>query len=174
VSENFTIPVSNGILTPNHRRQMGPAIWVFLWIIDRTTKEIPGQDGNLEGLVLGGKQIRASVVAADLDLSTRAVHEHIELLCRYKYVRRIDGGVGLPAGYAVQNSKKWKKNQQSTAVIDEVDNPAEKRAPSRKSGPTSRIWRRGSRKSALPSRKSAPYKEDSTRQYRTNNRSGFE
>jgi hypothetical protein len=147
---------------------MGSAIWVFLWMIDRTTKEIPGQDGSLEGLVLGGQQIRASVVAADLDLSTRAVHEHIELLCRYKYVRRIDGGVGLPAGYAVQNSKKWKKNQQPTTVIHEADNLAEKR------GPTSRIWRRGSRKSALPSRISAPYKEDSTRQYRTNNRNGFE
>jgi hypothetical protein len=168
VSETYSIPVSNGILTPTHRRQMGPAIWVFLWMIDRTTKEIPGQDGSLEGMVLGGQQIRASVVAKDLDLSTRAVHEHIELLCRYKYVRRIDGGVGLPAGYAVQNSKKWKKNQQPTTVIHEVDNLAEKRGPSRKSADLPRGFGAGVRGKAryprgfpLPIRKTV---QDNTEQ----------
>lgn len=133
MGETFTIPVSNGILTPVHRRQMGSALWVFLWMIDRTTKEIPGQDGILEGMVLGGTQIRASSIAKDLDFSPRAVHEHIETLCRHKYVRRIDGGLGMSAGYAVQNSKKWRKNQLPGAEIHEGDTLAEKCAPSQES-----------------------------------------
>jgi hypothetical protein len=133
MSETYTIPVSNGILTPTHCDQIGPSIWVFLWMIDRTTKEAPGEDGELEGMVLGGQQIRASVIAKDLNLKTRTVHEHIERLCRNRYLRRINAGEGMPAGYAVQKSKKWKKNQTASAVIHEVDNLAEKRAPPQES-----------------------------------------
>jgi hypothetical protein len=48
----YSIPVSNGLFA--HREKIGPAIWVFLWLIDATTKEIPGADGKAEGLVYGG------------------------------------------------------------------------------------------------------------------------
>jgi hypothetical protein len=120
MSETFTIPISNGILTSDHCRDIGPALWVYLWMIDRTTKEVPGEDGQLEGLVLGGAQVRAAVIAADLGLSVRLVHEHIKRL--RAYIRVIPMGEGLPSGYAVMKSKKWRKNQ--PAPIPETNNAA--------------------------------------------------
>jgi hypothetical protein len=107
--ETYSIPISNGILTPKHCEDIGPAIWVFLWMIDHTTKEVLGEDGQLEGLVLGGSQVRAAVIATDLGLSVRVVHEHIKRL--KAYIRVIPMGEGLPSGYAVVKSKKWRKNQ---------------------------------------------------------------
>src|SRR5215468_321775 len=48
----FVIPVSNGIFA--HRDKIGASIWVFLWLIDRSTYEVPTADGqDVEGLVLG-------------------------------------------------------------------------------------------------------------------------
>jgi len=126
LQQTYSIPISNGIFA--HCKKIGSAIWVFLWLIDRTTKEAEGPEGQLEGLVLGGMQVRASLIAKDLDIATRTVHEHIERLCGLGYVRRIDGGDGMPAGYAVQKSKKWKKN-----TIHQVPNLADNREPSQDS-----------------------------------------
>jgi hypothetical protein len=122
----YSIPISNGIFT--HCKKMGSAVWVFLWFVDHTTKEAEGSEGQLEGLVLGGMQVRASLIAKDLEIACRTVHEHIERLCEHGYVRRIDGGIGMPAGYAVQKSKKWKKNS-----IHQVPNLADNREPSQES-----------------------------------------
>jgi hypothetical protein len=122
----YSIPISNGIFA--HCKKMGSAVWVFLWLVDHTTKEAEGAEGQLEGLVLGGMQVRASLIAKDLEIATRTVHEHIERLCDNGYVRRIDGGDGMPAGYAVQKSKKWKKN-----TIHQVPNLADNREPSQES-----------------------------------------
>jgi hypothetical protein len=125
--QNYPIPISNGILERSHVEAIGPAIWVFLWMIDHTTKEVPGEDGQFEGLVFGGAQVRAAVIAADLGLSVRLVHEHIKRL--RSYIRVIPMGEGLPSGYAVVKSKKWRKNQPS-AIPETNDaapsNPAEK------------------------------------------------
>ncbi len=107
MSKTYPIPVSNGIFA--HREKIGSAIWVFLWLVDRTTKEVEASGGHFEGLVLGGSQVRSSLIARDLEIAPRTVHEHIECLCSQGYVRRIDHGPGLSAGYAVQKSKKWKK-----------------------------------------------------------------
>ena len=109
---SFSIPVSNGLLTPQHCNQIGIALWVFLWCIDRTTKEVEtrGED-QLEGLVLNGKPIRASEIANDLGIAQRTVHEHLQRLVKHAYLRAIDFGLGLPSGYAVTNSKKWKRSR---------------------------------------------------------------
>ena len=64
VQPTYAIPISNGILS--HCQSIGPAIWVFLWLIDHTTKEVEGADGQLEGLVFGGLQVRSSQIANDL------------------------------------------------------------------------------------------------------------
>jgi hypothetical protein len=125
MSKSYSIPVSNGIFA--HRKKIGSAIWVFLWLVDRTTKEVEASGGHFEGLVLGGSQIRSSLIARDLEIAPRTVHEHIECLCSQGYVRRIDHGPGLSAGYAVQKSKKWKKksNHKVTKHPDNHEPPYE-------------------------------------------------
>lgn len=72
------IPVSNGIF--EHCEQIGVAIWVFLWMLDRTTKEAPGEDGQTEGLVYGGRPVLARDIANDLKMPERTVNAHLALL----------------------------------------------------------------------------------------------
>lgn len=66
------IAVSNGIF--EHCEQIGVALWVFLWMLDRTTKEAPGDDGQIEGLVYGGRPIPARDIGNDLQMTVRTVH----------------------------------------------------------------------------------------------------
>jgi len=104
--QTFIVPVSSGIL--EHRARIGASIWVFIWMIDRTTKETPIADGCLEGLVYGGRPIRAQEIAESLQTSRRTVQEHLDHLVAGGYLRRISCGFGVASGYAVQRSKKWK------------------------------------------------------------------
>lgn len=132
IQPTYSIPVSNGIFA--HCQTIGNALWVFLWLIDHTTKESTGLEGELEGLVFGGLPVRSSQIAGELGIATRTVHEHIERLCHHGYIRRIDNGDGLPAGYAVRRSKKWKRNQTLSATLNaEETGLAENRAPSQES-----------------------------------------
>jgi hypothetical protein len=96
LASTFAIPISSGIFA--HCQKIGIAIWVFIWMIDRTTKEVSADDGCPEGLVYGGKPIRAREIAQDLGMATRTVHAHIEQLIEAGYLRRIDYGEGLPSG----------------------------------------------------------------------------
>lgn len=102
----FVVPVSNGIF--DHCARIGVAIWVFLWMIDHTTQETEPATSNAEGLVYGGRPIRAQEVAHDLQMAARTVQSHLNHLVAAGYLRRIDHNVGSAAGYAVRKSKKWK------------------------------------------------------------------
>ncbi len=106
LASTFAIPISSGIFA--HCQKIGITVWVFIWMIDRTTKEVPTEEGCAEGMVYGGKPIRAREIAQDLGMATRTVHAHIEQLISAGYLRRIDYGEGLPSGYCVVRSKKWK------------------------------------------------------------------
>jgi biotin operon repressor len=114
----YAIPVSNGLFA--HREKIGAAIWVFLWLIDATTKEIPGADGKAEGLVYGGQPVPLSVIAADLDMSRDAIFEHLGLLTKAGYIRKVGYGNGRPNGYAVVNSKRFANRRTKTGRWDTV------------------------------------------------------
>lgn len=49
----FYITISNGLLTKDHYKRMGAAVWEFMWLIDKITKI----DEEGWGIVLGGKPI---------------------------------------------------------------------------------------------------------------------
>jgi DNA-binding transcriptional ArsR family regulator len=123
----FTIPVSNGLLCASHREKIGAAIWVFLWLIDHTTKEVPAADGKVEGLVHGGQPVALSAIASDLGMSWDAIYEHLAQLAKAGYVRKIVHGIGRANGYAVVNSKRF-SNRRTKADRSEpetsVQNPA--------------------------------------------------
>ena len=109
--DRYYIPVSNGLL--EHRAKIGPAIWVFLWLIDHVTKELPaeGNPADLDGLVLGGSPIRAARIAADLRDNPRTVQAHLSRLFERRYIRRIPGEAGNAFGYIVLKSKKWTRKE---------------------------------------------------------------
>src|ERR1700691_4751529 len=46
LTSTFAIPISSGIFA--HCQKIGIAIWVFIWMIDRTTKEVSTEEGCAE------------------------------------------------------------------------------------------------------------------------------
>ena len=118
----YVIPVSNGIL--EHCAQIGVAIWVFLWMLDRTTKEAPGADGQTEGLVYGGRPIPARDIGNDLQMTVRTVHAHLKQLIDAGYLRTISFGDGIPPGYCVLKSKKWALKKRGASDLAENGGPS--------------------------------------------------
>jgi hypothetical protein len=96
--QSYPIPVWNGIF--DHRKKIGPAVWVFLWCLDRITKE----EGGL-GLVLGGSVISAEKIANDLQECDRTIRRHLKRLEEHMYInlRRTPYGFLI----TVTNSKKF-------------------------------------------------------------------
>jgi hypothetical protein len=160
-ASTFAIPISSGIFA--HCQKIGIAIWVFIWMIDRTTREVATEEGCAEGLVYGGKPIGARKIAQDLGMATRTVHAHIEQLIAAGYLRRIDYGEGLPSGYSVGRSKKWKHKLLLTLGEEPPLTPLNSAHPRRKTAGGSLNSALPSPNSALPSLNPAPYIEDITR-----------
>lgn len=90
-------PVWNGLL--EHRPKIGPAIWVYLWLLDKITSE-----QGAKGIVLGGSPVKAAQIASDLDVDEHTVRRDL---------RRLTGSyievVRTPYGYRVfvLNSRKF-------------------------------------------------------------------
>lgn len=108
LSDSFYFPVFTGILTKEHKENIGPALWEFLWLVARTTKEV-NEDGETIGIVLGGKPVKISEVAEDLGGSERTTQRNLSRLKEYGYVDT----TRTPYGeiYKVKNSKKFIKNR---------------------------------------------------------------
>lgn len=93
------LPVWNGIL--EHCQKMGPAIWEFLWCIDKITRE----DENGIGWCLGGAPIDTKRIAADLRECPDTAYNNMVRLANEAYIIR----KRTPRGYAigVVNSRKF-------------------------------------------------------------------
>jgi hypothetical protein len=61
---------------------LGPALWEFLWCLDRITVEIGGV-----GKVRDGKPVKAEWIAADLEVNKETVKRNLKKLTREKYLR---------------------------------------------------------------------------------------
>jgi len=123
-AKTFLIPVSNGLL--EHCSKMGDAIWLFLWLVDRTTKE-----KDDKGKVLGGMPIRDRDIADTLGgITDRTIRRWRRRLIDGGYIEAINTGHGY--SYRVLKSKKWSKKDtsrpdknvrsdrpQSTSLIDQ-------------------------------------------------------
>jgi hypothetical protein len=83
---------------------MGIAIWLYIWCLDRVTREADGL-----GYVFGGAPVKVGTIAGDLKRSVRALRRDLaKLRGRYLALR------WTPFGYviAVKNSRKfgiWKR-----------------------------------------------------------------
>lgn len=81
--KGFYIEISNNLLDPKHCRQMGDAVWLFMWLIDRMTV-IDYDEGK--GKVLGGKPIKFDEVTGDLGISRSTYIRWMEVLRKGDYV----------------------------------------------------------------------------------------
>lgn len=100
MKESFPFTVWSGLITWEHRSRMGLAIWEFLWLIDKVTRE---EDGR--GIVLGGKPVKLAEIADDLGRTRDAVSDALRRLSEEDYieVHRKSGGLAV----YVLKSKKW-------------------------------------------------------------------
>ena len=99
----FKIPISTGIF--EHYAKLKDAIWLFLWYVDKTTKEVDDGKGNRLGSVLGGSPRRDADVASSFGSNKRTICRWRNRLAEIGFIRqRI-----TPFGAVVQvvKSKKW-------------------------------------------------------------------
>lgn len=78
---SYPIPLWNGLLEKKHFEKIGPALWVYEWLLDRITKEVDGV-----GVLLGGKPIKASEIASTYGMNERTARAHIDRLKKAGYI----------------------------------------------------------------------------------------
>ena len=80
------IPVSNAIL--KQQKELGSAIWTYLWIIDHITQIKVSDEGIREALVSDGQKLKAETLAKELGFSVRAVNRHLTVLANAGLISR--------------------------------------------------------------------------------------
>ena len=100
---SYPFPIYSGILEPDHYKNIGNAIWLFLWCISSTTKEIEEEE-TVWGVVLGGKPMKLSEIAGYFGVNDKTVSRWLDALEQHHYidVTRAPRGLILK----VRNSKK--------------------------------------------------------------------
>lgn len=112
--DSYPFATYSGLLTPDHYQRIGAAIWLFLWCVSSTTKEVE-KDGVVWGIVKGNKPHKLSELAELFGVNEKTVRRWLNALEDYEYIRITRAPYGLVL--TVKNSKKYKnrldKNVQS-------------------------------------------------------------
>jgi hypothetical protein len=103
--DSYPFPTYSGLLEPKHYKQIGSALWLFLWCVSSTTRERE-EDGVIWGLVLGGKPNKLPELAAKFGVNDKTVSRWLEALEQHSYVRLKRAPHGLII--EVKNSKRQK------------------------------------------------------------------
>jgi len=145
----FRIPVSNGLL--EHCLKMGDAIWLFLWLIDATTRESANEKGDVAGKVLGGMPVSPRRIAEALGgVSEKTIGRWRKKLIEGGYISAKNTGRGFV--YTVLKSKKkWKSSEEGHESPSSSDKNVQP-APTKMSNLVSRDGQAGcpQRESSLP------------------------
>lgn len=112
------IPVWNGIL--EHHEKIGPALWEFIWCLDKITKE--PKDGTEIGWCLGRAPIKAERVARDLNESVTTAQDNLLRLEREGYIVRVRTSFGYSMG--VKNSRKFDAFRRSSFPMESEKTPS--------------------------------------------------
>lgn len=123
--ESYPFTIYSGILEPKHYKKIGSAIWLFLWFVSSTTKEVE-RDGVTWGIVLGNKPLKLNELAKIFDVNEKTVRRWLEDLEKHEYIKVTRAPYGLIV--TVKNSKKFRndrvdKNVQSLTERTKMSNP---------------------------------------------------
>ena len=108
----FVIPFSTKVLWMY--QEVGDAIWLWLWSIERTTVEYCAAGGGRLGIVLRGKPVRDSDIAAEIHASERTVRRWRERLSDLGFI--LEHRTAYGHRIAVLNSYKFPKREPSGKV----------------------------------------------------------
>jgi DnaA-like protein len=92
-----TFRTSSGLIDKKHRHKIGPAIWEFLWCIDKQT--------GPHGLVLGGRPVTLAEIAGSFGVTRRHVSSALGRLGQHRYISVTQNQRGLII--RVLNQKKF-------------------------------------------------------------------
>jgi hypothetical protein len=92
LSEPFAIPVLNSLFG-SHLKNIGAALPLALWFIDRATS-VSSENDALEGLVLHGKSLTSEDISKHLGALPRNVRNHVARLQDHGYIRKEKNGAG--------------------------------------------------------------------------------
>ncbi len=92
-----------GLLTPEHYKKIGNAIWLFLWCISSTTSE-KEKDGVVWGIVRGNQPHKLSDLSEVFGVNEKTVRRWLDVLEQHEYIRITRAPYGLVL--TVKNSKR--------------------------------------------------------------------
>ncbi len=101
---SYPFPMYSGLLEPRHYKNIGNAIWLFLWCISSTTAE-EEKEGTVWGFVLRGKPMKLSEISGHFGVNEKTVSRWLDTLEQHDYIRITRAPRGLIL--AVKNSKKY-------------------------------------------------------------------
>lgn len=112
MQQSYPIGIRNGLISGRHRKQIGKALWEFLWLVDHITEEYETASGEIRGKVLGGALITADRIASEFSdeellytVSADTIGANLAILERAGYIVCRRGRKGLQI--EVRHSKKW-------------------------------------------------------------------
>jgi hypothetical protein len=102
--DSYPFPMYSGLLEPEHYKKIGSAIWLFLWCVSSTTKDVE-REGVAWGIVLGNKPIKREELAEQFGVAERTVQRWIDTLEQQQYIKITRAPYGMI--FSVKNSKKF-------------------------------------------------------------------
>lgn len=100
MSDSYPIKIWSGLLSDGHTQKIENALWEFIWLVNKVTKEENGI-----GYVLGGKPIKVEDIKDDLGRSYQTVYRHLRQLEKNGYINIKKAPYGLII--TINNSKKF-------------------------------------------------------------------
>ena len=110
----FIIPMSNGILSAQHRERIGSAVWEFMWCIDKSTRI----DSSGFGLVLGGKPINLKDIAMQFGTAENTTSRNLNKLADEGYLILEHTAYGIRVKVA-NPKKRFKQNDKPRHINGE-------------------------------------------------------
>jgi DNA-binding MarR family transcriptional regulator len=123
--KGFGIYVKNDLLEPKHYKNMGEAIWLYMWLLDKVTSI----NENGEGKVLGNKPIKYEDVNVDIGISRPTYARWVDKLRAAGYINTLRTPAGLVV--IVHKAKKGKSDvsnvkHQKQSDVSQMDSDVSK------------------------------------------------
>lgn len=103
MSHSYPFNTYSGLLTPEHYKKIGNAVWLFLWCISSTTSE-KEKDGVVWGIVKGNKPHKLTELAEVFGVNEKTVRRWLTDLEDQEYIRLTRAPYGIII--SVKNSKR--------------------------------------------------------------------
>ncbi|MFD2614472.1 hypothetical protein [Paenibacillus gansuensis] len=117
--DSYPFDTYSGLLEPKHYKQIGKSLWLFLWCISSTTKDVE-KDGVTWGVVRGNQPMKLSELGKVFSVDDKTVSRWLESLEKHDYIKVTRAPYGLII--TVKNSKKFqRKRTDKFARTDDFD-----------------------------------------------------